>query len=209
IKELLSENTYSEKDLWRNMIIQSNINPDSFRQAGKLWARAIPFLARFYKFFPFSNPKELRNKFVKIIEDTKKLYKTDPFEAAVFIHQALVKLHPLENGNGRMARFMMNIVLRQAGYPSIAMLSEQSYSSAVSGSSFSEFLTNRVCTTARAMREQGDSYGADISLLAQKCIQKTRKYYIEGHKEEADPVPECQNTFRLLLADYEQTRDEL
>lgn len=108
-----------------------------------------------------------------------------------------------------MARLLMNAILRQGGYPSVAMLSELSYSRAVSSYTFSEFLKNRVCTTARLIHEQGDSYGQDVASLAQKCIQKTKKYYLDAQQDEADPVPECQNSFRFLLADYENTRDEL
>lgn len=204
-----SEDMYSEKGIWQQFIIQSNTTPESFKRSGKIWARAIPFLARFYQFFPYSNQEMIQEKLSMIIQKTKILYEQDPIEAAAFIHQALVKLHPLEDGNGRMARLMMNIVLRQANHPGIAMFSDLSYSKAVSGSSFSQFLRNRVCTTARLMEEKGDSYGQDISLLAQECMQKTKKYYIDGQQEDPDPVPECQNKFRLLLTDYEKTRDEL
>lgn len=40
-----------------------------------------------------------------------------PFELAALVHLRLVRIHPFRDGNGRMARFLMNFILMKNGYP--------------------------------------------------------------------------------------------
>ncbi len=40
-----------------------------------------------------------------------------PIEYAAILHKELVTIHPFIDGNGRVARFLMNLALLQAGYP--------------------------------------------------------------------------------------------
>ena len=42
-----------------------------------------------------------------------------PFLLAVSCHTIFVQIHPFCNGNGRMARLLMNYVLLRAGYPAL------------------------------------------------------------------------------------------
>jgi len=44
---------------------------------------------------------------------------THPIEAAAFFHLRLEKIHPFADGNGRVGRLIINIMLEQAGYPSV------------------------------------------------------------------------------------------
>jgi Fic family protein len=46
-------------------------------------------------------------------------------EAAFAAHRRLVDIHPFNDGNGRTARLLMNLVLIRAGYPPIAVRPEQ------------------------------------------------------------------------------------
>jgi Fic family protein len=45
-------------------------------------------------------------------------------ETAFTAHRRLVDLHPLNDGNGRTARLLMNLVLLRAGYPPVAVRPE-------------------------------------------------------------------------------------
>merc|ERR1719464_351384 len=45
-----------------------------------------------------------------------------PFLLAVSCHTIFVRIHPFRDGNGRMARLLMNYVLLRAGYPALIVL---------------------------------------------------------------------------------------
>jgi Fic family protein len=48
----------------------------------------------------------------------------DAPETAFTAHRRLVDIHPFNDGNGRTARLVMNLVLIRAGYPPIAVRPE-------------------------------------------------------------------------------------
>lgn len=48
--------------------------------------------------------------------------KFHPIELASILHHKLVAIHPFDDGNGRTARLVMNIILLQAGYPLVVIL---------------------------------------------------------------------------------------
>lgn len=48
--------------------------------------------------------------------------KLHPIELAGILHHKLVAIHPFDDGNGRTARLIMNIILLQAGYPLVVIL---------------------------------------------------------------------------------------
>lgn len=48
----------------------------------------------------------------------------DRLETAFTAHRRLVDIHPFNDGNGRVARLVMNLVLIRAGYPPIAVRPE-------------------------------------------------------------------------------------
>lgn len=52
-------------------------------------------------------------------KNQKKLH---PIELASILHHKLVAIHPFDDGNGRTARLVMNIMLLQAGYPLVIIL---------------------------------------------------------------------------------------
>ena len=46
-------------------------------------------------------------------------------EAAIKAHERVAAIHPFEDGNGRTARLLMNLVLTKGGYPPIVIGPEQ------------------------------------------------------------------------------------
>merc|ERR1739848_216379 len=40
-----------------------------------------------------------------------------PIQFAAEAHYRLVKIHPFQDGNGRLSRLLMNLILMRAGYP--------------------------------------------------------------------------------------------
>ncbi len=57
----------------------------------------------------------LMKAFITDIPDKRS--KRHPVEYAAIIHRELVTIHPFIDGNGRVARLLMNLALLQAGYP--------------------------------------------------------------------------------------------
>lgn len=51
--------------------------------------------------------------------------KMNPFEIAVLIHTKFVTIHSFVDGNGRVARALMNFVLESNGYPALYLGLEQ------------------------------------------------------------------------------------
>ncbi len=71
---------------------------------------------------PFPAPLEvpaLMGAFVAWLQSVQ-----DGSEAAFEAHRRLVTIHPFNDGNGRTARLMMNLILLRAGYPAIAVRPE-------------------------------------------------------------------------------------
>jgi len=60
--------------------------------------------------------------FVWFRESEKNLH---PFELAVLAHLKFVRIHPFRDGNGRMARLLMNLVLLKRGYPLLNIFNDE------------------------------------------------------------------------------------
>jgi len=81
--------------------------------------RSVQVYIRGSKYIPPS-PKEiprLMKDFVQLLNSKK-----DPIETAAEVHFQLVHIHPFVDGNGRLARLLMNLVLLRNGYPITVIL---------------------------------------------------------------------------------------
>lgn len=67
--------------------------------------------------YPLSAPEEISKLVKALIPRIKKLKETrHAVEAAALAHKEFVFIHPFVDGNGRVARLLMNLILLQAGY---------------------------------------------------------------------------------------------
>ena len=57
--------------------------------------------------------------------------KVDAIEAASTIHCKIGNIHPFKDGNGRLARLWMNILLQLGGYRSVIFPNDDAYTAAV------------------------------------------------------------------------------
>jgi Fic family protein len=67
--------------------------------------------------YPLPSPEkvsELMQEFIGKIKDIEKKY--HPVEYSAIAHKELVFIHPFVDGNGRVARLLMNLILLQKGY---------------------------------------------------------------------------------------------
>ena len=62
-------------------------------------------------------PEEIPGLMKKFLNDCEKNRKSmHPVEFAAWVHKVFVFIHPFVDGNGRVSRLLMNLVLLQAGY---------------------------------------------------------------------------------------------
>lgn len=67
--------------------------------------------------YSFPSPEEVPLLMQQFIAELPKLQKTmHPVEFAAQVHKKFVFIHPFINGNGRVARLLMNLALLHAGY---------------------------------------------------------------------------------------------
>ncbi len=67
--------------------------------------------------YPLPDPSSLSEHMKKFIMQLKVLRKEKhPVEAAALAHKEFVFIHPFVDGNGRVARLLMNLILLQEGY---------------------------------------------------------------------------------------------
>ena|SRR3990167_4054936 len=67
--------------------------------------------------YPLPKPDVLPKLMVNFIEELKAMHpKKHPVEIAALAHKEFVFIHPFVDGNGRVARLLMNLVLMQHGY---------------------------------------------------------------------------------------------
>lgn len=67
--------------------------------------------------YPLPKPQELNRLMKNLIPRIEELRKTKhPVEAAALAHKEFVFIHPFIDGNGRVSRLLMNLILIQEGY---------------------------------------------------------------------------------------------
>jgi Fic family protein len=76
-------------------------------------------------------------------------------------HLRLVRIHPFNDGNGRTARLLMNLILIRAGYPPVAVRPE-----------------DRVEYIGALQREQGGDGSEDFFVLLYKRLDETLTEYL-------------------------------
>lgn len=74
--------------------------------------------------------KEYADK-IRKMEAKQKKTRDEVFELAAWVHMSLVKIHPFEDGNGRLARILMNTELKRCGYHSVVFLNDKEYTKAI------------------------------------------------------------------------------
>ncbi len=92
-----------------------------------------------------------------------------PLVAAASVHHELVAVHPFPDGNGRVARVLMNLLLMRAGYPPAVVRNERK--DAYFG--------------ALAQADAGD--GEPFALFVAEELEATMQLYLRALRGEPDP----------------------
>jgi Fic family protein len=96
--------------------------------AGRYKTRPNSVVARYGDRFEYASPEETPSLMSDLIDwynDAEQSGKFTPVELAAIFHYRYIRIHPFEDGNGRIARLMMNYILTRHGYPMIVVRSRK------------------------------------------------------------------------------------
>ncbi|MES2199513.1 MAG: Fic family protein [Chlamydiota bacterium] len=102
--------------------------------------------------------KKFEQEFKNLYKETQRLGKPDYIKLAAFAHQNIVDIHPFHDGNGRLARVVMNSLLIQGEYCPVFFPSDQEYTEATklskkqdSREHFENYLKSRIERSKEAL----------------------------------------------------------
>ncbi|MBP3762870.1 MAG: Fic family protein [Bacteroidales bacterium] len=92
--------------------------------AGQYKTRPNSVITRYGDRFEYASPEEtplLMTDLVDWYNEAEREGKLSPVELAALFHYRYIRIHPFEDGNGRIARLMMNYILARHGWPMIVI----------------------------------------------------------------------------------------
>lgn len=94
--------------------------------AGQYKTRPNSVITRYGDRFEYASPEEtpaLMTDLINWYNSEEELGRLSPVELAALFHYRYIRIHPFEDGNGRIARLMVNYILSRHGYPMIVVRS--------------------------------------------------------------------------------------
>ena len=92
--------------------------------AGQYKTRPNSVITRYGDRFEYASPEEtplLMTELVDWYNAAEQEEKLSPVELAALFHYRYIRIHPFEDGNGRIARLMVNYILARHGWPMIVI----------------------------------------------------------------------------------------
>ena len=96
--------------------------------AGQYKTRPNSVITRYGDRFEYASPEEtpaLMSDLVNWYNDAEQSRKYSVVELAALFHYRYIRIHPFEDGNGRIARLMVNYILARQGWPMIVVRSRK------------------------------------------------------------------------------------
>lgn len=94
--------------------------------AGQYKTRPNSVITRYGDRFEYASPEETPALMANLVDwynQAEQEGVLSPAELAIVFHYRYIRIHPFEDGNGRMARMMVNYILARHGYPMIVVRS--------------------------------------------------------------------------------------
>lgn len=94
--------------------------------AGQYKTRSNSVITRYGDRFEYASPEEtpaLMSDLVDWYNNAEESGEYTPVELAAMFHYRYIRIHPFEDGNGRIARLMVNYILARHGWPMIVVRS--------------------------------------------------------------------------------------
>jgi Fic family protein len=139
----------------------------------------------------YATPEEvpiLMRELVDWYNEARKNSKIHPSVLAAFVHHRFVNIHPFDDGNGRLARILMNLILMKNGYPpAIIKLKER--------------------TDYYAALNQADKneYQAITELIAETVLDSMNLYLKAARGESIEDVSDLDKEIALFKGSFEKT----
>ena len=96
--------------------------------AGQYKTRPNSVITRYGDRFDYASPEETPSLMTDLVDwynEEEKLGKLSPVELTALFHYRYIRIHPFEDGNGRIARLMVNFILSRHNYPMIVVRSRK------------------------------------------------------------------------------------
>ena len=96
--------------------------------AGQYKTRPNSVITRYGDRFDYASPEETPGLMADLVDwynSAEKEGKLSPVELAALFHYRYIRIHPFEDGNGRIARLMVNFILTRHNYPMIVVRSRK------------------------------------------------------------------------------------
>ena len=143
LKMMLSEATENKQPLTQNFIrtlhktllredytvyrnLPGGMQTSYTIHAGQYKTRPNSVITRYGDRFDYASPEEtpaLMTDLINWYNSEEELGRLSPVELAALFHYRYIRIHPFEDGNGRIARLMVNYILSRHGYPMIVVRS--------------------------------------------------------------------------------------
>lgn len=143
LKMMLSEATENKQPLTQNFIrtlhktllredytvyrnLPGGMQTSYTIHAGQYKTRPNSVITRYGDRFEYASPEEtpaLMTDLVDWYNQAEIEGKLSPIDLAILFHYRYIRIHPFEDGNGRIARLMDNYILSRHGYPMIVVRS--------------------------------------------------------------------------------------
>jgi Fic family protein len=96
--------------------------------AGQYKTRPNSVITRYGDRFEYASPEETPSLMTDLVDwynEAEQSGKYTPIELAALFHYRYIRIHPFEDGNGRIARLMVNFILSRHDYPMIVVRSRK------------------------------------------------------------------------------------
>lgn len=94
--------------------------------AGAYKTRPNSVITRYGDRFEYASPEETPSMMSDLVDwynDAEKSGEYSPVQLAALFHYRYIRIHPFEDGNGRVARLMVNYILARHGWPMLVVRS--------------------------------------------------------------------------------------
>jgi Fic family protein len=107
------------------LVTQNTLKPELNNQIGKY--RTLQVYIRGTNWLP-PKPQDVAREMGSLLSwYSKNKNKLNPVILAAYFHSGFETIHPFVDGNGRVGRLLMNLILNQKNYPMINIPNSQKY----------------------------------------------------------------------------------
>ena len=134
-KEPLTQNfirtlhhTLLREDYTEHHTLPNGVQTSFVIHAGQYKTRPNSVITRYGDRFEYASPEEtpaLMSDLVDWYNEEERKGELSPVELAALFHYRYIRIHPFEDGNGRIARLMVNYILSRHGWPMIVVRSRK------------------------------------------------------------------------------------